>query len=73
MFGASRRMDYELEVGVIVGRPTQRRERIGAKDAGEHIFGFVLVNDWSGEYLTFFFGRGGRGSMSEAACADKMQ
>jgi fumarylacetoacetase len=49
VFGPSRRMDYELEVGAIVGKPSLRRERVGAKDAGEHIFGFVLVNDWSGE------------------------
>jgi fumarylacetoacetase len=50
-FGPSRRMDYELEVGAIVGKPTQRRERLSAKEAGEHIFGFVLVNDWSGEFF----------------------
>lgn len=49
LFGPSRRMDYELEVGAIVGRPLGRRERLLARDAGEHVFGFVLVNDWSGE------------------------
>jgi 2-keto-4-pentenoate hydratase/2-oxohepta-3-ene-1,7-dioic acid hydratase in catechol pathway len=40
-----------LEVGVIVGKPSGRRERVLAKDAGKHIFGFVLVNDWSGEFV----------------------
>lgn len=49
VFGPSRRMDFELELGCIVGKPVERRERVDAKDAGEHIFGFVLVNDWSGE------------------------
>ncbi|KAK6443022.1 hypothetical protein LTR95_000736 [Oleoguttula sp. CCFEE 5521] len=46
-FGQSRRMDYELELGCIVGKPVTRKERLLAKDAGDHIFGFVLVNDWS--------------------------
>jgi fumarylacetoacetase len=54
VFGASRRMDYELEVGVIVGKPSGRRERVRAEDAGGHIFGFVLVNDWSGEFVMNF-------------------
>ena len=49
VFGASRRMDFELEVGVIVGRAVGRRERVGVREAGESVFGFVLVNDWSGE------------------------
>lgn len=49
VFGLSQRMDYELELGAIVGKPVARRERLMAKDAGEHIFGFVLVNDWSGK------------------------
>ncbi|OQO01545.1 hypothetical protein B0A48_12580 [Cryoendolithus antarcticus] len=34
-------------VGAIVGKPLPRKERLLARDAGEHIFGFVLVNDWS--------------------------
>jgi fumarylacetoacetase len=54
VFGPTRRMDYELEVGVIVGRPTGRRERVSAKGAGEYVFGFVLVNDWSGELPCLF-------------------
>jgi len=70
LFGPSRRMDYELEVGVIVGRPTGRRERVGASGAGEHVFGFVLVNDWSGEFLSRPFSR----ELARKRClADKMQ
>lgn len=53
VFGASRRMDFELELAAIIGMPLKRRARVTARQAGEHIFGFVLVNDWSGEfYLT---------------------
>lgn len=51
VFGPSKRMDYELELGAIVGKPLPRRQRLMAKDASEHIFGFVLVNDWSGMYI----------------------
>jgi fumarylacetoacetase len=42
-------MDYELEMGAIVGRPSKLGEPIAIADADEHIFGVVLLNDWSGE------------------------
>ncbi|SMR55831.1 unnamed protein product [Zymoseptoria tritici ST99CH_3D1] len=54
VFGPSRCMDYELEVGALVGKPLGRRERLLAKDAAEHIFGFVLVNDWSARDIQGF-------------------
>ncbi|RMZ21628.1 hypothetical protein D0859_14349 [Hortaea werneckii] len=47
VFGPSKRMDYELELGCIVGKPIPRNQRIRASQAEEHIFGYVLVNDWS--------------------------
>ncbi|KAJ4336740.1 hypothetical protein N0V95_008528 [Ascochyta clinopodiicola] len=47
IFGASRALDYELEIGAIVGRPVEPGTYLNAKDADEHIFGLVLVNDWS--------------------------
>ena len=53
VFGPSKRMDYELELGAIIGKPLARRQRLLAKDAAEHIFGFVLVNDWSGKFIIF--------------------
>ncbi len=43
----SRLMDFELEVGFLVGPGNPLGESIAVEDAGEHIFGFVLVNDWS--------------------------
>lgn len=46
-FGASRALDYELEIGAIVGRPLASDADVHAKDMDEHIFGLVLVNDWS--------------------------
>jgi fumarylacetoacetase len=47
IFGPSRALDYELEVGAIIGRPVPPGTHLKAKDADEHIFGLVLVNDWS--------------------------
>ncbi|ETS80147.1 hypothetical protein PFICI_07676 [Pestalotiopsis fici W106-1] len=46
-FGASRAMDYELEFAAIVGKPTKMGESVKLEDADDHIFGLVLLNDWS--------------------------
>ncbi len=46
-FGPSRALDYELEVGVFVGAGNSRGQSIPIGEAGEHIFGLCLVNDWS--------------------------
>jgi fumarylacetoacetase len=47
IFGPSRALDYELEVAAIVGKPVKPGTHLDAKDADEHIFGLVLLNDWS--------------------------
>ncbi|KAF2245724.1 hypothetical protein BU26DRAFT_522111 [Trematosphaeria pertusa] len=47
IFGPSRSLDYEFELGAIVGRPVAAGTGVYAKDMDEHIFGIVLVNDWS--------------------------
>jgi fumarylacetoacetase len=46
-FGPSRRLDIELEVGFVTGPGNRLGVPIPASDAGEHIFGMLLVNDWS--------------------------
>lgn len=46
-FGPSRRLDIELEMGFVTGPGNRLGEPIPASDAAEHIFGLVLVNDWS--------------------------
>src|SRR3569833_101640 len=53
VFGPSRMLDFELEVGCIIGKPSKLGERVAVQDADEHIFGLVLLNDWSGELLAF--------------------
>jgi len=45
--GPSRRMDYELELGIFIGRPNAIGEPIPMADAEEHVFGLALFNDWT--------------------------
>jgi len=41
------RMDYELEVGLIVGKSNPLGKPVPVKEASSHIFGLCIVNDWS--------------------------
>ncbi len=47
VFGPCRLLDFELELGFFIGPGNALGERIPIEDAADHIFGFVLVNDWS--------------------------
>ena len=47
VFSACRKLDFELETGSIVGKATALGETIAIDDAENHIFGMVLLNDWS--------------------------
>ncbi|PWY80423.1 fumarylacetoacetate hydrolase [Aspergillus sclerotioniger CBS 115572] len=47
IFAPTRALDYELELGVVVGRPLAPGKGLDARDAEGHIFGLVVVNDWS--------------------------
>lgn len=47
VFGASRRLDIELELGAIVGVPSRLGEPVTLAEADRMIFGYVLLNDWS--------------------------
>lgn len=46
-FGPSRMLDFELEVGFITGPGNVHGEPIPTSMAREHIYGLVLLNDWS--------------------------
>jgi len=43
----SRNMDFELELGIFVGTPTDLGTTVPISRAAEHVFGFCLLNDWS--------------------------
>lgn len=47
-------LDYELELGIFVSKPVPFGETIKIEDAGEHIFGLVLLNDWSSRDIQGF-------------------
>jgi len=46
-FGPSRRLDYELELGIWVGQGNQLGHPIPIGEAERHIAGYCLLNDWS--------------------------
>ena len=46
-FGPSARLDIELEIGFVVGAPSRLGEPVPVDEALAHVFGLVLVNDWS--------------------------
>jgi len=46
-FGPSRQLDFELEMGYFIGVGNNLSEPIPIDKAYDHIFGMVLVNDWS--------------------------
>jgi fumarylacetoacetase len=47
VFQASTRVDFELEMGFIIGKATQLGDSVSTADAEDYIFGKVLFNDWS--------------------------
>jgi fumarylacetoacetase len=49
--GPTRRLDYELELGVFVGAGNVRGTSIPLAEAEDHIFGLCLLNDWSARDL----------------------
>ncbi|MDE2376755.1 fumarylacetoacetase [Bradyrhizobium sp.] len=46
-FAPCKRLDFELEMGVVVGQPSAMGGMLTEAQAEEMIFGFVLLNDWS--------------------------
>lgn len=47
IFSPSRKLDFELEVAFLTCTETKLGQSISIKEAEDHIFGFVLFNDWS--------------------------
>ncbi len=51
VFGPSRQLDFELELGFLVGPGNELGRSLSVAEAREKIFGYVLVNDWSARDL----------------------
>ena len=47
LHGPSTRLDIELELGFVVGVPSRHGEPVPVAAFEDHVFGVVLVNDWS--------------------------
>ncbi len=47
VFGPSIRLDIETEIGFVTGPPSRQGTPVSTDAAADHIFGLVLVNDWS--------------------------
>ena len=46
-FGPSKRLDYEAELGFVIGPGNKLGTPVKIADALDHVFGVVLLNDWS--------------------------
>jgi fumarylacetoacetase len=46
-FQPSARMDFELELGIVIGKGNNQGQPISIEEAEDHIFGLTLFNDWS--------------------------
>ena len=46
-FGPTKRLDFELELGAIVGSSSELGQPISVAQADKMIFGYVILNDWS--------------------------
>lgn len=72
VFGPTKRLDFELEMGFIIGKETQIGDSIATSQAEDYIFGLALFNDWSArdiqnwEYVPLgpFLGKNFASSMS---------
>jgi fumarylacetoacetase len=51
VYEAGRRLDVELELGFVVGVPSRPGRPVPVSDFADHVFGIVLVNDWSARDL----------------------
>lgn len=47
LFGPSTALDYELELGLVIGPGNTQGEGIPLAEAEDHLFGICLLNDWS--------------------------
>ena len=68
--GVSRRMDWEVELGVVVGRAARK---VGKSDALAHVFGYTVINDITARDLQkrhkqFFIGKSLPGSCPMGPC-----
>jgi fumarylacetoacetase len=47
VLGPTRTLDFELELGFVTGAGSERGKPLRPEDFADHVFGVVLLNDWS--------------------------
>lgn len=50
-FGPCERLDFELELGILIGQGNAQGEPVQIEDAESHVFGLCILNDWSARDL----------------------
>ncbi|MFD7154427.1 fumarylacetoacetase [Kribbella sp. NPDC059898] len=50
-YGPSQRLDIEVELGYVVGTPSTLGKPVSVDDFEDHVYGVVIVNDWSARDL----------------------
>lgn len=53
-FGPSRKLDIEAEIGFVVGAASTLGKPVAVENFADHVFGMVLVNDWSARDIQAF-------------------
>jgi fumarylacetoacetase len=54
VYAPSAKLDYEAELGFLVGAPSESGETVPLAQAREHLFGVALLNDWSARDIQFW-------------------
>lgn len=54
VYGPCARLDYELELGIYIGQGNKQGTPIPLSAAGDHVFGYCLLNDWSARDIQFW-------------------
>jgi fumarylacetoacetase len=54
VYGPSAKLDVELELGFVIGTPSAHGEPVPVDRALDHVFGVVLLNDWSARDVQAF-------------------
>lgn len=47
IWSPTKKIDFELEMGIFLSKPVPSGQILDIRQASEHIFGFVILNDWS--------------------------
>ncbi len=47
VFGPTKALDFELELGIVIGKASELSQPVSVDQADDYVFGFVLFNDWS--------------------------